>query len=389
MHYDFLLVGAGLTNAVIAERISHFNLGKVLVIDKRSHIAGNCYTQNEEEIDVHRYGAHIFHTDDAEVAKYFTDHCPNYHPFINQPIAIFTDSFGVRHAYNMPFNMNTFVQLFEGCTTPDEVADKIKAETTACRIKHPRNLEEQAISLVGRTVYTTLIKGYTEKQWGRPCNELPASIIKRLPIRFTFDNNYFSDKYQYMPGRGGYTAFIFDLLRQPNIEIRLNTSYKDVLNGEDTFGHVFYSGCIDELYDYELGVLEYRSLRFDETYKYSKNYQGCPVCNYTSTDVPYTRSIEHKWFNPPEIESNFSIVSYEYPIEWKPGLEPYYPIGDVKNTELYNKYVELHKERNGDYITMVGRLGQYKYLDMDDSIRASLNTFNKFFSEFFSGKLNL
>lgn len=391
-NYDILFVGAGLTNATIANCISHSNSLitdklKMLVIDKRKHLGGNCYTNRKNGIDVHTYGAHIFHTSNEDVYR-FVNLFGEWKSFINQPIAIYTNKFGTKHAYNMPFNMNTFVQLFPGCTTPDEVKNRIDAEITEANITKPSNLAEQAISMVGTTIYHTLIEGYTKKQWGRPCEELPPDIIKRLPVRFTFDNNYFNDKYQMIPV-DGYSSIInamFDDVAN-RLDVNLGMSYKKLLKTGIKAKVVFYSGGIDEFYDYKFGALEYRSVNF-ETYEYKSpsdaNVQGCPVCNYTSTDVPYTRSIEHKWFCP-RPESNGTIVSYEYSTEWRKGMEPYYPVNNDKNQALYEKYVEYHKEqqlKSKTKVIFVGRLGKYRYMDMDDCIADAFDVVSYYESQF-------
>lgn len=391
-NYDYILVGAGLTNATIAETIAYAQSNwhhktKILVIDKRNHIGGNCYTETKNGIDVHKYGAHIFHTSEEYVAAY-VQQFGEWVPFVNQPIAVFTQPDGTKRMYNMPFNMNTFVQLFPGLTTPDEIKAAIQKEIDEAGIKEPKNLAEQAISMVGTTIFNTLVKGYTEKQWGRKCEDLPASIIKRLPVRFTFDNNYFNDKYQMIPVNG-YTDIINNMFLKaasyPGIraDLMLGTSYKQLQDMGITAKHVFYSGGIDEFYDYQLGALKYRSVKFKEKKFKTDNVQGCPVCNYTSTDVPYTRSIEHKWFCPHD-DAKGSIVSYEYSSEWKKGMEPYYPVNDQANHDLYERYRKLHEEAQATAktkVTFVGRLGLYSYMDMDDCIMAArlvaFNTLSK------------
>jgi UDP-galactopyranose mutase len=381
-NYDFIFVGAGLTNATIAHTIaSHCgvlgNKLRLLVIDKRDHVGGNCYTETKNGIDVHKYGAHIFHTSDENTYNYITQFGA-WVPFVNQPIAVFTQPDGTKRMYNMPFNMNTFVQLFPGLTTPAEIKAAIKKEIDAAGITEPKNLAEQAISMVGTTIFNTLVKGYTEKQWGRKCEDLPASIIKRLPVRYTFDNNYFTDKYQMIPLRG-YTSIINEMFRHtcgyPGIRLdtMLGTSYKQLQEMGIKGNKVFYSGGIDEFYDYQLGALKYRSVKFKEKTFKTDNVQGCPVCNYTSTDVPYTRSIEHKWFCPHD-DAKGSIVSYEYSSEWKKGMEPYYPVNDKANQELYASYKQLHTDmqaKSVTKVTFVGRLGTYSYMDMDDCIMAA------------------
>ena len=355
-HYDVLLVGAGLYNAVIANRC--IKDGKsVLVIDRRSHIAGNCYTERRENIDVHKYGAHIFHTDDKKVWD-FVNSFGEFNNFINSPIAIYKDE-----VYNMPFNMNTFNRLY-GVITPDQAKNVIIKESIKQQTADPKNLEDCAINLVGKTMYEKLIKGYTEKQWGRSCNELPAYIIKRLPLRYTYDNNYFNDKYQGIPV-DGYTSIIERMYE--GAEIILNEDYlidKEYYNM--LADKIYYSGCIDEYYNYIYGYLEYRSIELKEKTFNKENYQGNAVVNYTSTEEPYTRIIEHKHFN--NMGSEKTIISEEYSLTWKKGNEPYYPITDDKNIEIYNKY----KSIKNDKVKFVGRLGLYRYMDMDDIISEAM-----------------
>ena len=381
-NYDYIFVGAGLTNATIAQTLADILSRKLvktkmLVIDKRDHVGGNCYTETKNGIDVHKYGAHIFHTSNGFVDSYIRQF-GEWVPFINQPIAVFTQPDGTKRMYNMPFNMNTFVQLFPGLTTPAEVKAAIQKEIDDAGIKEPKNLAEQAISMVGTTIFNTLVKGYTEKQWGRKCEDLPASIIKRLPVRFTFDNNYFNDTCQMIPANG-YTNVIQRMFDQAGsldgikLDIMLGTSYMQSQVMGIKAKHVFYSGGIDEFYDYKLGALKYRSVKFKEKKFKTDNVQGCPVCNYTSIDVPYTRSIEHKWFCPHD-DAKGSIVSYEYSSEWKKGMEPYYPVNDRANHELYERYAKLHEEAQANEktkVTFVGRLGTYSYMDMDDCILAA------------------
>lgn len=356
-HYDILLVGAGLFNAVLAH---HFiKQGKtVLVVEKRNHIAGNCYTYNKDNIDVHKYGAHIFHTSNEQVWK-FVNQFGEFNLFINSPIANYKDEI-----YNLPFNMNTFNRLY-GVITPEQAKNQIIKETRDCFTDNPKNLEEQAINLVGKKMYEKLIKHYTEKQWGRKCTELPPEIIKRLPLRFTYDNNYFNDKYQGIPVEG-YTRLIAKMYE--GADIVLDTDFlKDKERWEDMADKVFYSGCIDEYYDYCYGPLEYRSVRFETTELDKENYQGNAVVNYTSDEEPYTRIIEHKHFN--NRGSDKTIISREYSSEWKKGDVPYYPVNNDKNNALYQKY----KDIKNDKVVFVGRLGNYKYFDMDDTIEAALN----------------
>lgn len=356
-HYDAILVGAGLFNAVLATRLK--KLGKsILVIEKRNHIAGNCYTKQKDDIDVHVYGAHIFHTSNDDVWN-FVNQYAKFKPFINSPVANYKSEL-----YNLPFNMNTFHQLY-GVITPQQAKDRIIKEVSKENITEPKNLEEQAISLVGKLMYKKLIKEYTEKQWGRKCTELPPDIIKRLPLRFTYDNNYFNDVYQGIP-EDGYTAMIESMFA--GCDILLETDYvkeKEKWNAKADF--VYYSGCIDEYYDYCYGLLEYRSVRFEEMTYDKENYQGVAVMNYTSHDEPYTRIIEHKHFN--DRGSKKTIVSYEYSTEWQQGDVPYYPVNNDKNNELYTEY----KNIENDKVIFVGRLGEYKYYDMDDTVLKALN----------------
>lgn len=357
-HYDILLVGAGLFNAVLAH---HFiKQGKsVLVIEKRNHIAGNCYTYSKDNIDVHQYGAHIFHTSNEQVWK-FVNQFGEFNSFINSPIANYKGEI-----YNLPFNMNTFNRLYS-VITPEQAKNRIIKETKDCYIDNPKNLEEQAINLVGIQMYEKLIKGYTEKQWGRKCTELPPEIIKRLPLRFTYDNNYFNDKYQGIP-TCGYTKLISRMYM--SADVILDTDFlKDKEKLESIADKVYYSGCIDEYYDYCYGPLEYRSVRFETEELDKENYQGNAVVNYTSDEEPYTRIIEHKWFN--NRGSDKTIISKEYSSEWKKGDVPYYPVNNEKNNALYEKY----KAIQNDKVTFVGRLGNYKYYDMDDTIEAAFNT---------------
>ena len=359
MKYDYLIVGAGLFGAVCARELTDMGK-KCLVIDRRDHIAGNIYTETVEGIHVHKYGAHIFHTSDREVWQY-VNRFAEFNQYINSPVAVYKDEL-----YNLPFNMNTFSRMW-GIKTPEEAKKIIAEQVEKAGITEPTNLEEQAISLVGTDIYTKLIKDYTEKQWGRACRELPAFIIRRLPCRFTYDNNYFNDRYQGI-AEGGYTAMVEKMLE--GIEVRLNTDYEDfVAENPDVAGKTIYTGCIDAFYGYRYGALQYRSVRFESKVLDTENYQGNAVVNYTSHDQPYTRVIEHKHFefgNQPK-----TVVSYEYSEEWKPGIEPYYPINDEENGALYAKYKELaDKEPN---VIFGGRLGQYRYYDMDKVIRAALD----------------
>lgn len=366
--YDYLVVGAGLFGAVFAHEMALAGK-RCLVIDKRSHIGGNVYTENVDGIQVHRYGAHIFHTSDKEVWDY-VNKLTEFNNYINSPVAVYKDEL-----YNLPFNMNTFSQLW-GIRRPQEVKEKIASQIADLHITEPKNLEEQALSLVGPDVYEKLIRGYTEKQWGRDCKELPAFIIKRLPLRFTYDNNYFNDRYQGIP-IGGYTQMVEKLLE--DIDVMTDTDFFEYRKGHaNQFKKVVYTGMIDEYFDYQFGHLEYRTVRFDTERIEEENYQGNAVVNYTQRDVPYTRVIEHKHFAPEEERKNpkdYTIISREYSEEWGPGSEPYYPVNDEKNGALYEKYRELaEKEEN---VIFGGRLGLYRYYDMDKVIRAALDASEK------------
>ena len=361
MKYDYLVVGAGLFGAVFAYEMKL--AGKTCkVIDKRRHLAGNVYTEEKAGIQVHRYGAHIFHTSNKKVWDYVNQFAEFNH-YINSPVAVYKDEL-----YNLPFNMNTFSKMW-GIKTPAEAKEKIAEQISDLNIKEPANLEEQALSLVGRDVYEKLVKGYTEKQWGRDCRELPAFIIRRLPLRFTYDNNYFTDPYQGIP-KGGYTQIVEKMLE--DIPVQLGISYRDFIAGEeeDTFDKVLYTGMIDEYFDYCLGELQYRSLRFETEYLAGcDNYQGNAVVNYTEREVPYTRIIEHKHFEFGAGEG--TVITREYPAEWKKGEEPYYPINNEQNDRLYGEYLKLaENEKN---ILFGGRLGAYRYYDMDKVIAAALD----------------
>ena len=359
-HYDYLIVGSGLFGATVANRLKNDGK-KVLVIDKRDHIAGNVYTEDVEGIHVHKYGAHIFHTDYKDVWD-FVNSFVEFNRFTNSPIAYYKGK-----VYNMPFNMNTFAKLWDDVVTPDDAKRHIEEEKKELNGKEPSNLEEQAISLVGRTIYETLVKGYTEKQWNRKCTELPAFIIKRLPVRFTYDNNYFNDKYQGIP-IGGYTKLVDAML--DGIEVRLNTNYfddKDYFNS--IADKIVYTGMLDEYFDFKLGRLEYRSLRFDTKIMDTENFQGNAVVNYTDSTPAYTRVIEHKHFDSTSV-SNKTVVTYEYPEDWTPEKEAYYVINDDKNNKLAEEYRNLaSKEEN---VIFGGRLADYKYYDMDDVIKKAL-----------------
>ena len=358
MSYDYLVVGAGLFGSVFAHEMAESGR-RVLVVDRRRHIGGNCYTESVDGINVHLYGAHIFRTSRRDIWDYMCRFAEMNH-FVNSPIANYHGKI-----YNLPFNMNTFNRIW-GVVTPAEAKAKIDEQRTEV-VGEPRNLEEQAISLVGRDVYEILIREYTEKQWGRPCSELPVSIIRRLPVRLIYDNNYFRDPYQGIPV-GGYTAIIEKLLA--GCDVRLGVDFlKERGELAGLAKRVLYTGAIDEYYGYELGALEYRSLRFDHKRMDTPNFQGVAVVNYTSLDEPYTRSIEHKHFEFGTQPT--TVVSYEYPSEWKPGIEPYYPINDQKNQALYERYAE--KAAADGTVVFGGRLGSYKYTDMQDTIIAALD----------------
>lgn len=356
--YDYLVVGAGLYGAVFAEQAKA--KGKsVLVIDKRPHIAGNVYTEEIEGINVHRYGAHIFHTNSKRVWDYVGKFA-EFNRFTNAPVANYHGEL-----YSLPFNMYTFNRMW-GVTTPQEAEAKIAEQKRAAGITEPHNLEEQAISLVGTDIYEKLVKGYTEKQWGRPCSELPAFIIKRLPVRFTFDNNYFNALYQGIP-MGGYTRMVEHML--DGIEVRLGVDYlKEKALFDGLADKVVYTGPIDAYFDYQLGALEYRSVRFETEVLDMPNYQGNAAVNYTDRETPWTRIIEHKWFEYGTQEK--TVISREYSSEWKPGDEPYYPVNDEKNSALYASYRKLAEQESR--VIFGGRLGEYKYYDMDAVILAAL-----------------
>lgn len=358
--YDYLIAGAGLFGAVFAYEATK-KCKKCLVIDKRGHIGGNIYTENVEGINVHKYGAHIFHTSDKVVWDYVNQFA-EFNNYVNSPVAVYNDEL-----YNLPFNMNTFSKMW-GIKTPAEAKAKIAKQIAELNIDEPRNLEEQALKLVGTDVYEKLIKGYTEKQWGRPCNELPAFIIKRLPLRFRYDNNYFNDRYQGIPV-GGYTQIIEKMLA--NAEVKLNTDYFEFIKeNPDIAKKTIFTGAIDEFFGYKFGALEYRSVRFETEVLDEENYQGNAVVNYTHRDVPFTRIIEHKHFEFGDQPK--TVISREYSAEWKPGVEPYYPVNNDKNNALYKKYEELAAERKD--VIFGGRLGLYRYLDMDKVIALALET---------------
>ena len=356
--YDYLIVGAGLFGAIFAYEANKRGK-KCLIIDKRSHIAGNIYTEEIDGINVHKYGAHIFHTNSKEVWEYINKFA-EFNRYTNSPVARYKDEL-----YNMPFNMNTFNKLW-GVITPKEAAEKIEEEKKEAGITTPKNLEEQAISLVGKTIYEKLVKGYTEKQWGKKATELPSFIIKRLPVRFIYDNNYFNDRYQGIP-IGGYTKIVEKMLS--GIEVRLNTDFFDSKEEyENIADKIVFTGMIDKYYNYKYGELEYRSLKFETEILEEENYQGNAVVNYTEYEVPYTRIIEHKHFefgNQPT-----TVITKEYPENWTRDKEPYYPVNNDKNNELYEKYKELAMKDSK--VIFGGRLGQYKYYNMDQVIAAAL-----------------
>lgn len=363
--YDYLIVGAGLYGAVFARELTQ--RGKsCLVIDHRNHIAGNIYTEKMAGINVHKYGAHIFHTSDREVWEYVNQFA-EFNNYVNSPLAVYRDEL-----YNLPFNMNTFSKMW-GIRTPKEARQMIERQVAELGITEPQNLEEQALSLVGTDVYTKLIKGYTEKQWGRDCRELPAFIIRRLPCRFTYDNNYFNDRWQGIP-IGGYTQMVEKMLE--GADVLLQTDYFDLIREQPEIAHtVVYTGCIDEFFGYRLGALKYRSVRFETEELPEENYQGNAVVNYTDREVPYTRVIEHKHFEFGKQPT--TVISREYSAEWKPGLEPYYPVNDAENNALYAQYQQLAAQQEN--VIFGGRLGQYRYYDMDKVIRAAMDELEKLF----------
>ena len=364
MKYDYLVVGSGLYGAVFAREASDRGK-KVLVIDKRPNVAGNIYTEKVEGIHVHKYGAHIFHTNDTKVWKYITRFA-EFNRFTNSPVANYRGEL-----YSLPFNMYTFNKMW-GVVTPEEAAAKIEEQKKEACITEPKNLEEQAISLVGRDIFEKLIKGYTEKQWGRDCKDLPAFIIKRLPVRLTFDNNYFNALYQGIP-IGGYTQLVEHLLE--GIEVRLDTDYLEQKEALDRLAEtVVYTGPIDAYFGYSLGALEYRSVRFETEVLDIPNFQGNAAVNYTDRETPWTRIIEHKWFEFGKDEQGQdlpkTVISREYSSEWKPGDEPYYPVNDEKNGALYAEYKKLaDAEQN---VIFGGRLAEYRYYDMDAVIASAL-----------------
>ena len=361
--YDYLVVGSGLFGAVFAQKAKAAGK-KVLVVEKRPHIAGNVYTEEIEDINVHKYGAHIFHTNNKQVWDYITQFA-NFNRFTNSPVANYKGEL-----YSLPFNMYTFNKMW-GVVTPEEAAAKIEEQKKEAGIDNPKNLEEQAISLVGRDIFEKLVKGYTEKQWGRDCKDLPAFIIKRLPVRLTFDNNYFNALYQGIP-MGGYTKLVSNLLE--GIEVRLNVDYLKQKEELDALAEkVIYTGPIDEYFDYQLGTLEYSSVCFETEVLDIPNFQGNAAVNYTDRETPWTRIIEHKWF---EFGSQpKTVISREYSSEWKLGDEPYYPVNDEKNEKLYQQYKTMSE--NEKNVIFGGRLGEYKYYDMDAVIASALQLCKK------------
>lgn len=357
--YDYLIVGSGLFGSIFAYEASKRGK-KCLVIEKRNHIGGNIYCENVHGINVHKYGAHIFHTSNKEVWEYI-NRFAEFNNYINSPVAVYKDEL-----YNLPFNMNTFSKMW-GIKTPAEARAIIEEQKAQYHIENPKNLEEQALSLVGKDVYEKLVKGYTEKQWGRSCTELPSFIIKRLPVRYTYDNNYFNDRYQGIP-IGGYTKIIEKML--DGIDVLLETSFEDYKSKNDISDmKIIYTGNIDEYFGYKYGALQYRTVRFETEYlPDTDNYQGNAVVNYTEREVPYTRIIEHKHFEFGTGEG--TVISREYSSEWSVGIEPYYPINNDENNALYQKYEELARgEKN---VIFGGRLGKYKYYDMDKVIESAL-----------------
>lgn len=363
--FDYLIVGSGLFGSTCANLLKKQGK-KVLVIDKRNHIAGNVYTEDIEGIQVHKYGAHIFHTDYKDVWQ-FVNSFIEFNRYTNSPVAKYKNE-----VYNMPFNMNTFSKIWNDVATPDDAMKHINEEKKEMEGKPITNLEEQAISLVGRTIYEKLVKGYTEKQWNRDCKDLPAFIIKRLPVRLIYDNNYFNDKFQGIP-IGGYTKLVEKMLE--GIEVKLNVNYFDNKKEWDKLANkIIYTGMIDEYFDYKFGHLEYRSLKFDTKIIEKENYQGNAVVNYTGREVAYTRVIEHKHFDSTQL-SKKTVITYEYPDDWTPQKEAYYVINDEKNNTIAEKYKALAKSEEN--VIFGGRLAEYKYYDMDDVIKAAMNVVEK------------
>ena len=371
MKYDYLIVGSGLFGSVFAHEMTKKGK-KCLVIERRDHIGGNVYTEEKEGINVHKYGAHIFHTSNKEVWNYINQFA-EFNRYTNSPVANYKGEL-----YNLPFNMNTFYQMW-GVRTPEEAKAKIEEQKQESGIENPKNLEEQAISLIGNDIYEKLVKGYTQKQWGKECTKLPSFIIKRLPVRFTYDNNYFNDSYQGIP-IGGYTKIIEKMLE--GIEVRLNTDFFDKKEEYmEMADKILFTGMIDQYFDYCFGELEYRGLKFESETLDTNNYQGNAVINYTDAETPFTRIIEHKHFEIPanelgtETDSEKTIITREYPMQWKKGQDAYYPVNDDKNSALYVKYKELaEKEEN---IIFGGRLGMYQYFDMWKVIEEALKLVDK------------
>ena len=366
--YDYLIVGSGLFGSIFAYEAK--KRGKnCLIVEKRNHIGGNIYCENINGINVHKYGAHIFHTSNRKVWDYVNQFA-EFNNYVNSPVAVYKDEL-----YNLPFNMNTFSKMW-GIKTPAEAKEIIEKQKAEFNIENPQNLEEQALSLICKDVYEKLVKGYTEKQWGRSCTELPASIIRRLPVRYIYDNNYFNDRWQGIP-IGGYNQIIEKML--DGIDVLLETSYADYVKENDISGmKVVYTGNIDEYFDYKLGALQYRTVRFEtEVMPDVDNYQGNAVVNYTEREVPYTRIIEHKHFEFSDVPG--TVISKEFSSEWSVGIEPYYPINNEENNALYKKYEVLAEEEKN--IIFGGRLGKYQYYDMDKVIEAALNAVEKEFQE--------
>ena len=369
MIYDYLIVGAGLYGSVFARAAADAGK-KVLIIEKRNHIAGNVYTEDVKGIHVHRYGAHIFHTNNSAIWEY-VQRFAEFNRFTNSPVANYKGEL-----YSLPFNMYTFNKMW-GVVTPEEAAAKIKEQRLAAGITDPQNLEEQAIGLVGTDIYEKLVKGYTQKQWGRECKDLPAFIIKRLPVRLTFDNNYFNALYQGIP-IGGYTKMVERMLN--GIEVRTGVDYLEDKEGLNSLAKkIIYTGPIDAYFNCELGNLEYRSVRFETEFLNIPNFQGNAAVNYTDAETPWTRIIEHKWFQfGKDDEGNdlpWTVISREYSSEWKPGDEPFYPVNDEKNNRLYVRYKKMAEKENN--VIFGGRLGEYKYCDMDQVISAALDKFKE------------
>lgn len=360
MKYDYVIVGSGLFGSVFAYEMTKRGK-KCLVLDRRSHTGGNIYCEDIHGIHTHKYGAHIFHTSNKKIWDYVNQFC-EFNNYVNTPIANYKGEL-----YNMPFNMNTFTKLWSDVITPEDARQKIEMQKEELHGKTPENLEEQAISLVGRDIYEKLVKGYTEKQWGKDCKELPAFIIKRLPVRFTFNNNYFTDRYQGIP-MGGYNVIIDAMLE--GSDVLCNVDYLKKKDYYDGLGkRVLYTGMIDEYFGYSLGTLEYRSLRFETEYlEDTDNYQGNAVMNYTDRETPYTRVIEHKHFEFQECPG--TVITHEYPSDWQPGMEAYYPVNDERNNALYLKYQEMAQQE--EHVLFGGRLGMYKYFDMDKVIEEAL-----------------